>query len=67
MAAGAIGLAVVNISTLVIAGRPWGVTAAFALWGSKIAMAAGSQRGRVAVLAGAGPRRGFRWRVCCAT
>lgn len=41
MAAGAIGLAVVNISTLVIAGRPWGVTAAFALWGSKIAMAAG--------------------------
>lgn len=41
MVAGAIGLAVVNIATLVLAGRPWGVTAAFALWGSKLAMAAG--------------------------
>jgi uncharacterized membrane protein YedE/YeeE len=35
--AGAIGLAVVNIATLVIAGRPWGVTSAFALWGAKSA------------------------------
>jgi uncharacterized protein len=33
--AGAVGLAVVNIATLVLAGRPWGVTSAFALWGSK--------------------------------
>jgi uncharacterized membrane protein YedE/YeeE len=37
LAAGAIGLAVVNIATLVLAGRPWGVTSAFALWGAKAA------------------------------
>ena len=41
MVAGAIGLAAINVSTLVIAGRPWGVTSAFALWGSKMALAAG--------------------------
>jgi len=35
LAAGAIGLAVVNIATLTIGGRPWGVTSAFALWGAK--------------------------------
>jgi len=35
LAAGAIGLAAVNIATLLIAGRPWGVTSAFALWGAK--------------------------------
>jgi uncharacterized membrane protein YedE/YeeE len=41
LVAGAIGLAVVNIATLVIAGRPWGVTSAFALWGAKVASAIG--------------------------
>jgi hypothetical protein len=35
LAAGAIGLAVVNAATLLLAGRPWGVTSAFALWGAK--------------------------------
>ena len=35
LAAGAIGLAIVNIATLTIGGRPWGVTSAFALWGAK--------------------------------
>jgi uncharacterized membrane protein YedE/YeeE len=35
LAAGALGLAAVNVATLWIAGRPWGVTSAFALWGSK--------------------------------
>jgi uncharacterized protein len=39
--AGAIGLVVVNVATLLIAGRPWGVTSAFALWGAKIAAALG--------------------------
>ncbi len=39
--AGALGLAAVNIATLLLAGRPWGVTSAFALWGSKIVGAAG--------------------------
>ncbi len=32
---GAVALAVLNFITLVLAGRPWGVTAAFALWGAK--------------------------------
>ena len=41
LAAGAIGLALVNIATLLLAGRPWGVTSAFALWGAKIAQALG--------------------------
>jgi len=36
LVAGAIGLAAVNIATLLLAGRPWGVTSAFALWGSKL-------------------------------
>ena len=39
--AGALGLAAVNIATLVLAGRPWGVTSGFALWGSKTAAALG--------------------------
>src|SRR5262249_60562671 len=41
LVAGALGLAMVNIATLALAGRPWGVTSAFALWGSKFLMAAG--------------------------
>jgi uncharacterized protein len=38
---GGAALALVNIATLAISGRPWGVTGAFALWGAKIAMALG--------------------------
>jgi hypothetical protein len=34
---GAVGLALANFATLALAGRPWGVTSGFALWGSKIA------------------------------
>ncbi len=41
LVAGAIGLALVNIATLLIAGRPWGVTSAFALWGAKTLRALG--------------------------
>lgn len=41
LVAGALGLALVNIATLVLAGRPWGVTSAFALWGAKALMAIG--------------------------
>jgi len=40
--AGALGLAAVNIATLVLAGRPWGITSAFVLWGGKILQAAGA-------------------------
>jgi len=39
--AGAVALALLNSVTLYLAGRPWGVTSAFALWGSKIAAAIG--------------------------
>lgn len=39
--AGALGLAAVNIATLALAGRPWGITSAFALWGSKALVLAG--------------------------
>ncbi len=41
LVAGAVGLAFANSATLVIGGRPWGVTSAFALWGAKGAMALG--------------------------
>ena len=39
--AGALGLAAVNVATLVLAGRPWGITSGFALWGSKALAAMG--------------------------
>lgn len=35
LGAGALALAAVQIATLLLAGKPWGVTGAFALWGSK--------------------------------
>ena len=38
---GAVGLAIGNFLTLILAGRPWGITSGFALWGSKFAMLAG--------------------------
>lgn len=39
--AGALALAVLNFATLALAGRPWGITSAFALWGSQIHVALG--------------------------
>jgi uncharacterized membrane protein YedE/YeeE len=41
IAAGAFALAALNFATLVLAGRPWGVTSALALWGSKALAAVG--------------------------
>ncbi len=38
---GALGLAALSFATLYLAGRPWGITAAFALWGAKTADLAG--------------------------
>ena len=40
--AGALGLALVNIATLLLSGRPWGITSGFALWGSKAIAAFGA-------------------------
>jgi uncharacterized membrane protein YedE/YeeE len=39
--AGAVALALLNFATLALAGKPWGITSAFALWGSKIAAGIG--------------------------
>lgn len=38
---GAVALALGNFATLYFAGRPWGITSALALWGSKILLLAG--------------------------
>jgi uncharacterized membrane protein YedE/YeeE len=38
---GAVGLAVLNLATLWLAGRPWAITAAFPLWGSQLIEATG--------------------------
>jgi uncharacterized protein len=35
LVAGAVALVLLNFATLAIAGRPWGITSAFALWGAK--------------------------------
>ncbi|HXZ00596.1 MAG TPA: YeeE/YedE family protein [Stellaceae bacterium] len=42
LASGAAALAIGNFLTLLLAGRPWGITSAFALWGSKLAALAGA-------------------------
>ena len=39
--AAAVALAVLNAVTLFVQGSPWGITSAFALWGSKIAQGVG--------------------------
>jgi len=41
LVAGAFGLAVLNFATLCLAGRPWGITAAFPLWGASALQALG--------------------------
>jgi uncharacterized protein len=38
---GAVALALLNIATLILSSRPWGETAAFVLWGSRIGDALG--------------------------
>lgn len=38
---GALALVILNFVTLALAGRPWGITSAFALWGSKVLHLAG--------------------------
>lgn len=41
LVAGAVALAALNFATLYLAGRPWGITSAFALWGAKMFNAIG--------------------------
>lgn len=40
--AGVAGLAMVNVATLLLAGRPWSVAGAFPLWGAKLLAAGGA-------------------------
>lgn len=39
--AGALALALLNFATLYLAGRPWGITSAFGLWGGKLLQGVG--------------------------
>ncbi len=41
LAWGAVALALLNLATLWVAGRPWAITAAFPLWGSRLVEVAG--------------------------
>ncbi|WP_350335368.1 YeeE/YedE family protein [Coralliovum pocilloporae] len=41
MLAGALALVIVVVATLLVLGRPWGITSAFALWGAKVFSVAG--------------------------
>lgn len=41
LAAGAVALALLSMATLLTAGRPWGITSAFALWGGQAAYGLG--------------------------
>ncbi|MXN66597.1 YeeE/YedE family protein [Stappia sp. GBMRC 2046] len=59
LAAGAIAIAFVSIATLLVLGRPWGITSGFALWGAKIGHVLGLPvtdwpywRGQVAAIEG---------------
>lgn len=42
---GAVALAFINFTMLLVSGKPWGVTFAFALWGAKLAQAVGIPAG----------------------
>ena len=42
---GVLGLAVLNLATLLVAGHPWSITYAFGLWGAKIWAAIGGDPG----------------------
>jgi uncharacterized membrane protein YedE/YeeE len=52
LAAGAVDLALLNVLTLVLAGHPWGITWAFALWGAKALRLAGWDLSDVAFWSG---------------
>lgn len=50
---GALGLAVLNAVTLLLAGHPWTITWAFSLWGAKLAQAVGYDLSQVPFWTGA--------------
>ncbi len=54
---GVIGLAVLNLATLLVAGYPWSITYAFGLWGAKIWAAMGGDPGSWAYWSSGYPAR----------
>ena len=50
---GAIGLALLNAATLLLAGHPWTITWAFSLWGAKLLQAVGYEVSQIPFWAGA--------------
>lgn len=56
LAAGAVALAILNFATLALAGRPWGITSAFGLWGAKLLAAGHVDIGGWGGWAAPGPR-----------
>lgn len=53
---GAVALALLSLLTLLVAGHPWGITGAFALWGAKALAAAGVDVASWSSWSGAGAR-----------
>ena len=57
---GAVALALLNFLTLYLAGRPWGITSAFALWGAKAMAAVGVDMAAWSSWADAGQQEALR-------
>lgn len=60
LVAGAICLAVLNFATLYQAGRPWGITSAFPLWGAKVMGALGADMSQWASWSSAGQQAALK-------
>ena len=63
LVAGAAALALLNFLTLYLAGRPWGITSAFALWGAKALTLAGADMSTWASWSGAAEQAALRGSV----
>ena len=57
LAWGAVGLALLGLATLLVAGHPWSITFAFGLWGTKLWLALGGDIGQWSYWAGGYPAR----------
>jgi len=64
---GVIGLAVLNLATLLVAGYPWSITYAFGLWGAKIWAAMGGDPGSWAYWSSGYPARSLNSSVLADT
>jgi uncharacterized membrane protein YedE/YeeE len=64
---GVLGLAVLNLATLLVAGYPWSITYAFGLWGAKIWAAMGGDPGSWAYWSSGYPARSLNSSVLADT